>query len=85
MRGSSCKDTTISAPRFKCGVEKPQMSDNELEFCVDPEANHSGIVLTQSDYVNQWLAAKVSGDAVTLECPSTTPPADGCDFLLPND
>lgn len=79
------KDTTINASRFKCGVEKLQESDNELTFCIDPTANHSGVVLTQSDYVNQWLAAQVSGDAVTLECPSATPPAEGCDFLLPND
>ena len=49
------------------------------------EANHGGIVLTQSDYVNQWLTAMVSGDDVTFECPSTTPPAEGCEFLLAND
>jgi hypothetical protein len=79
------KDTTISVPRFKCGVEKLRMSDNELDFCIDPDANHGGIVLTQSDYVNQWLASKVSGAEVTLECPSRKPPADGCDLLLPND
>lgn len=79
------KDTTISAPRFKCGVEKLQMSENELEFCIDPQANHGGIVLTQSDYVNQWLASKASGAEATLECPSSKPPADACDPLLPND
>lgn len=79
------KDTTISAPRFKCGVEKLQMSENELDFCIDPDANHGGIVLTQSDYVNQWLASKVSGEDVTLECPSNEPPSDACDALLPND
>ena len=79
------KDTTINPSRFKCGVEKLEMSDNELTFCIDPEANHGGIVLTQSDYVNQWLGSRVSGDEVTLECPSTAVPKDGCDGLLPND
>jgi hypothetical protein len=79
------EDTTISRPRFKCGVEKLSMSDNELEFCIDPGANHGGIVLTQSDYVNQWLASKVSDAEVTLECPSSKPPSDACDGLLPND
>ncbi len=39
----------------------------------------------QSDYVNQWLASRVSGAEVTLQCPSTRPPADACDPLLPND
>jgi alpha-beta hydrolase superfamily lysophospholipase len=79
------KDTTINAPRFKCGVEKLRLSDNELDFCIDPDANHAGVVLTQSDYVNQWLASKVSGAEVTLECPSSKPPSEACDLLLPND
>jgi hypothetical protein len=79
------KDTTISPPRFKCGVEQLQRSENELTFCIDPEANHGGVVLTQSEYVNQWLASRVSGAEVTLECPSTQVPKDGCDPLLPNE
>jgi hypothetical protein len=79
------KDTTISPPRFKCGVGQLQQSDNELTFCIDPEANHGGVVLTQSGYVNQWLASKVSGAEVALECPSTSVPKVGCDTLLPNE
>lgn len=78
-------DTTINAQRFKCGVEKLEQSDNPLTFCIDPEANHGGVVLTQSDYVNQWLASQASGAEVTLKCPSSRPPADDCDPLLPND
>lgn len=79
------KDTTISVKRFKCGVEKLQQGESSLDFCIDPDANHSGIILNQSDYVNQWLTSKVTGAEVTLECPSATAPKDGCDPLLPND
>jgi hypothetical protein len=79
------KDTRIIPPRFKCGVEKLEMGENELDFCIDPAANHGGIVLTQSQFVNEWLANKASGAAMTTACPSTTPPDDSCDALNPND
>jgi hypothetical protein len=79
------KDTRIPAQRFKCGVEKLEQSGNSLEFCIDPDANHTGIVLRQSEYVNQWLLGKALGSAPAGKCPSTTPPPDACDPLNVND
>ena len=79
------KDTRIIPKRFKCGVEKLMQGASPLEFCIDPEANHGGVVLRQSSYVNDWLASKAGGAAPTSSCPSDVPPADACDSLLPND
>jgi alpha-beta hydrolase superfamily lysophospholipase len=79
------KDTRIPAQRFKCAVEKLEQSGNSLEFCIDPEANHTGVVLRQSEYVNQWLLGKALGSAPEGKCPSTTPPPDACDPLNVND
>jgi alpha-beta hydrolase superfamily lysophospholipase len=80
------KDPVIPAPRFKCGVDKLRESDNPLEFCIDPEANHGGSVLTQSEYVNQWLFNKAIGSEVTAKCPSSEIPPDlECDPFITND
>jgi hypothetical protein len=80
------KDTTIEPARFQCGVDKLEQGDNPLEFCVDPEANHSGIVLRQSAYVNEWLAHRTLGTPFAAECPETTAPKGlACDPFLPND
>jgi len=83
---SSAVRPTISAAQFKCVVDKLCMGTNSIEFCIDPNADHSGIVMAQSDYVNEWLASKSNGSAVTSSCPSDEEPADlACDPLLPND
>jgi pimeloyl-ACP methyl ester carboxylesterase len=79
-------DPVIPARRFKCGVDKLRESDNPLEFCIDPEANHGGSVLTQSEYVNQWLFNKATGSKITTSCPTNEVPADlECDAFLPNE
>jgi hypothetical protein len=80
------KDTTIEPKRLKCGIDKIRKSANPIDFCIDPDAGHAGIVLTQSDYVNEWLANKATGAAITTSCPSNEEPAGlACDPLLPND
>jgi hypothetical protein len=80
------RDPIIPAPRFKCGIDKLRMSKNPLEFCIDPDANHGGSVLNQSEYVNQWLFNKATGSEISVSCPSDVVPADlECDSFLPND
>jgi pimeloyl-ACP methyl ester carboxylesterase len=80
------RDPVIPARRFKCGVDKLRESDNPLEFCIDPEANHGGSVLRQSEYVNQWLFNKATGSEISVSCPSSEVPADlECDAFLPNE
>jgi hypothetical protein len=80
------KDTTIPPERIKCALDKLAESDTTPELCFDPEANHGGIVLRQSKYVNQWLFHKARGTAINETCPSTELPSDvRCDPFLPND
>jgi hypothetical protein len=80
------KDPIIPNGRFKCGVDKLEQGKSPLEFCINPDANHGGIVLLQSDYVNQWLFHKIDGSKITATCPSHEVPADfKCDDFLPND
>jgi pimeloyl-ACP methyl ester carboxylesterase len=80
------QDTTISPERFQCAVDKLAQGRNEVEYCVDPKVGHSGIVLSQSQHVTEWLTARAFGERVSSQCPSADPPADlECDPLLPND
>lgn len=84
--GYGLKDTTIEPARFQCGVDKLAKGSNPIEFCIDPDANHSGVVLRQSAYVNEWLANRTLGTPITAACPQETAPKDlACDPFLPND
>lgn len=80
------KDPTIPPARFKCAVDKLNQGGSPIEFCIDPEANHGGVALTQSEYVKAWLRHKATGEAITLSCPENEVP-EGlfCDPFLPND
>ncbi len=78
-------DPVIAPQRAQCSVEKVRASGNPLDVCVDPDANHGGSALRQSDYVRQWIENKAFGREITLRCPMTSDPADACDPLLPND
>jgi hypothetical protein len=72
-------DTAIGPGLLQCGVDAIQKSTNPLEFCIDPEAEHAGVVLSQSRYVNQWIAAKALGTKIEAECPKKElPDLGGC-------
>ncbi len=80
------KDNTIDSSRFQCAVDKLKLGDNPISYCIDPNANHGGSVLTQSGFVNEWLASKAFGTKITAKCPASAPPKSlECDPLLPND
>ncbi len=80
------KDQAIDSKRFQCAVDKLRESSNELAFCIDPDANHVGVILNQSSYVTDWLNKQGFDTPMTTKCPASAPPRDlECDPLLPND
>ena len=95
LLGYGLKDQSIPNARFACVVEKLKQGRSaaqfaKVEYCINPGAAHGGSVLAESDYVNDWIAAKAYGSpapaANATACPTTTwDPATACDSLLAND
>jgi pimeloyl-ACP methyl ester carboxylesterase len=80
------KDVVIPPARFKCAVDKLRMSNQPIDYCLDDGANHSGIIMRQSQYVNQWLMNKALGTPIGITCPITEVPSSlECDGNIPND
>jgi hypothetical protein len=73
------KDTAIGPGFLQCGVDALEKSGNPIEFCVDPKPQHAGVVLAQSRYVNEWIAAKTLGTEIEATCPKMElPDLGGC-------
>jgi hypothetical protein len=67
-------------------VDKLRMSNQPIDYCLDDGANHSGIIMRQSQYVNQWLMNKALGTPIGITCPLTKVPSSlECDGNIPND
>ena len=89
------RDTTIPKARFACAVEKlgqgrSAAQQGKLAYCVNDNVGHGGSVLAESDYVNDWLAAKALGlpdpEPTATQCSQRAwNAAIPCDSLLPND
>jgi pimeloyl-ACP methyl ester carboxylesterase len=89
------KDASIPKDRFACVVDKLKEGRSteqfaKVEYCVHGNAGHSGSVLLESDYVNDWIKSKGFGTpapaANAKACPQTTWDSSvTCDSLVAND
>jgi pimeloyl-ACP methyl ester carboxylesterase len=95
LLGYGLQDQTIPKARFACVVDKLKQGRSaaqfaKVEYCLNGGAGHAGSALLESDYVNEWIKAKVYGTAAPAPnptaCPETTwDSTTACDSLLPND
>ena len=58
---------------------------NPLTFCYDPDASHGGVVLTQAQYLSEWIANQTLGAEIQSRCPKSYLTSIKCDPLLPNE
>jgi pimeloyl-ACP methyl ester carboxylesterase len=86
------KDTTIGATRITCAIDRLKTDGASPTLCIDPNADHSGVVGTKADYVADWIASQTLGapapDACALH--AETDILDGnqpatCAAVPPND
>ena len=85
-------DTTIPPERMACVLDRLKTDNANVTVCVDPAADHTGVVVDQSDYVTDWIASKTMGAAAPAACAhdqSALTSADGgavvCATPPPND
>lgn len=62
------KDTTIPPDRMACVLDRLSTDQVNLTTCVDPNADHSGVVRNQADYVTDWIASKTLGAQAPAAC-----------------
>ena len=74
-------DTSVKPGFVQCGRDKINAdlmaagATTMVQYCLDPNATHHSIVRLQSDYVNQWIAARAgvgSEPAACANVPTTT-------------
>lgn len=85
-------DTTIPPERMACVLDRLHTDAVNLTTCVDPTADHSGVVRNQADYVTDWIASKTLGAEAPAACAlgaeAVTEPDGGpavCATPPPND
>ena len=61
-------DTTIPPERMACVLDRLGSDQVNLTTCVDPSADHSGVVRNQADYVTDWIASKTLGAQAPAAC-----------------
>jgi dienelactone hydrolase len=52
------QDTTIPPDRMACVFDRLNTDKANYTACLDPSADHTGVVLNQADYVTDWIASK---------------------------
>jgi hypothetical protein len=78
------KDVDIPPARAQCGFDKIQSDlagahTATFTVCGDAEADHTGVVQRDMDWVSQWIAARATGQPDPPGCPGPGPlaPAGG--------
>jgi hypothetical protein len=91
------KDTDISPARAQCGFDKltadlaaASAPTTTLTICGDAQADHSGVVERDIDWVARWVGTRAAGQPDPPGCPGTAPlqPPGGtltCATPPPND
>ncbi|MEO6572500.1 MAG: alpha/beta fold hydrolase, partial [Polyangiaceae bacterium] len=62
------QDTTIGPDRMKCVIDRLTTDQANFKVCVDPTANHTGVVRTRADYTNDWIANVALGEKAAEPC-----------------
>jgi pimeloyl-ACP methyl ester carboxylesterase len=62
------KDTTIAPTRITCALDRLKADGANPTLCVDPDADHSGIVGSKADYAADWIASQVLGGSAPAPC-----------------
>jgi dienelactone hydrolase len=86
------QDTTIPPERMACVFDRLNTDKAQYTACLDPSADHTGVVLDQADYVTDWIASKALDAGAPPACAlnqSALTSADGgavkCAVPPPND
>ncbi len=86
------QDTTIPPERMACVFDRLNTDKAQYTACLDPTADHTGVVLNQADYVTDWIASKAMDAGAPPACAlnqSALTTADGglviCATPPPND
>jgi hypothetical protein len=61
-------DTTIGPDRITCAIDRLHEDGVSLTVCVDPGADHGGILATKADHVADWIAARTLSSAEPTAC-----------------
>jgi pimeloyl-ACP methyl ester carboxylesterase len=63
------QDTTIAYDRISCALDRLKTDNATLSVvCVEPQADHGGIVKQKADWVADWIAAQTLGEAPPSAC-----------------
>ncbi|MEO8874029.1 MAG: alpha/beta fold hydrolase, partial [Polyangiaceae bacterium] len=61
-------DTAIPPERMACVLDRLKTDNANVTVCLDPNADHTGVVIDQADYVTDWIASKTNGAAAPPAC-----------------
>jgi pimeloyl-ACP methyl ester carboxylesterase len=77
-------DEAIPADRMACVLERLDTDTASYSLCLEPGADHTGIVYARSEYAADWIAARTLGAAEPAACdaPFVRP---ACATPPPND
>lgn len=64
------QDTTIPPNRAECVFDRLTSDGANFSVCLEPAADHGGIVRKRADYVNDWIASLTLGAAAPAACPA---------------
>jgi dienelactone hydrolase len=62
------EDTTIAPDRMQCFFDRLNSDKVNYTVCLDPKADHTGVVLNQADYVTDWIASKALDGGAPAAC-----------------
>lgn len=86
------KDTTIPPVRVTCAIDKIEKDSITPTYCIEPDADHGGIVRAKASYVADWIGSVTLGETAPAACAKGKDAilgADGkpakCDPIPPND
>ncbi len=86
------KDATIPPERVTCAIDKIEKDGLKPTYCIEPEADHGGIVRVRSSWVADWIGNVALGEAAPAACPKgkdaivdTAGKPATCDPIPPND
>lgn len=80
------KDTTIPPERVTCARDRLKTDMANVTWCVEPEADHSGIVKQRQGYAIDWLLSKTAGTPAPAPCDKGEMDIPGtCNTVPPND
>ena len=65
------KDATIVPDRMTCVTDRLDTDKANYKTCFMPEADHTSIVNTGTDYAADWIAARTLGAPEPAPCPGT--------------